>query len=253
MAKILIVDIECAPKLAYVWKFFKENVGAKQVLDHGYIMSYAAKWYGSDKIIYNENRKIDDSKISNKLIKLLDQADVVVAHNADNFDIPTINSRAIVNGLTPPSPYKVVDTLKVARRNFKFESNSLEYLATVLGCSPKLSHKKFPGFELWLACIQNNDDAWDELREYNIQDVITLEEVYEKIRPWAPNHPNIGNIDGKSMVCPKCGSDHLQHRGYYKTSVSTFKRFQCQNCGSWPRARISEKGEYTSGLLVNAV
>ena len=252
MAKILIVDIETAPKLAYVWKFFKENVGAKQVLDHGYIMSYAAKWFGSDKIMYSENRKVNDSKISKKLIDLLDKADIVVAHNAEGFDIPSINSRAIVNGIAPPSPYKVVDTLRVARKNFRFESNSLEYLATVLGCSPKLSHKKFPGFELWLECIRNNDDAWEELRKYNIQDVLTLEEVYTKMLPWINTHPNLSLLNG-DFVCPKCGSSHLQKRGLYPTNVSLFQRYQCQSCGGWTRARVSEKGEYKSKVLVNAI
>ena len=30
--KILILDVETFPNTAYVWRFFKENIGAKQVI-----------------------------------------------------------------------------------------------------------------------------------------------------------------------------------------------------------------------------
>lgn len=254
MAKILILDVETAPKLAYVWQFWKANIGAKQVLEHGYIMSYAAKWLGSQSIIYEENRKVDDTNIVVSLIDLLDKADIVIAHNAKKFDLATINARAMVNGVKPPSPYKVVDTLLEAKKEFKFESYSLEYLAKVLGCSPKLSHKNFPGFELWLECMRDNPKAWKELKEYNIQDVETLEEIYLKMRPWIKGHPNIGVYQERDEhVCPKCGSNHVQLRGFYTTNVGKYQRFQCNSCGGWGRSRYTQypkdKGKR---LIVNA-
>lgn len=255
MANILILDIETAPKIAYVWRFFKENVGAKQVLDHGHIMSYAAKWLDNDEIMYEENRKEDDGKIVSSLVKLFDAADIVVAHNGDRFDFPQVMGRALVHGIDPPSPYKIVDTLKVAKREFGFPSNSLAYLAMVLGCDEKESHKNFPGFELWLECLRGNDDAWEEMKVYNIQDVVTLEEIYLKMRPFIRNHPNVGVFDEKdSPVCPKCGSDHLQWRGYAYTNVGKFHRFQCQGCGGWGRTRYTLRGkEQNKALVTNAV
>ena len=252
MAKILLVDIETAPKIALVWRFFKENISPKQVLAHGHIMSFAAKWLGDDEIYYQENRKEDDRVIIRSLVNLFDEADIVIAHNGDRFDFPQVSARALVHGINPPSPYKTVDTCKVAKKNFAFPSNSLEYLATVLDCHAKDSHKKFPGFELWLECLRNNDEAWKEMREYNIQDVITLEEIYLKLRPWINNHPNVAVFEEENEVCqcPKCGSENLQWRGYAYTQIGKFHRFQCQDCGGWGRTRYSEKTKEENKVLV---
>lgn len=255
MAKILIVDIETAPKVAYVWRFFKEHVGAKQVLEHGHIMSFAAKWLGEDHIIYEENRKEDDKKIVKSLVELFTEADIVVAHNGARFDFPQIMGRALVHGIKPPAPYKIVDTVKVAKKEFGFPSNSLEYLGIVLGCDEKDSHKNFPGFELWLECLRGNEEAWAEMRKYNIQDVVTLEEIYLKMRPWMRQHPNVAVFDdNEKPVCPKCGSHHIHLRGYAHTNVGRYHRFQCQDCGGWGRSRFTLKDkEVNAHHIVHAV
>lgn len=256
-AKILIIDIETAPKIAYVWRFFKENIGAKQVRDHGHIMSFAAKWLGDsdDKIIYEENRKEDDSNIVSSLVALFDTADIVVAHNGQRFDFPQIMGRAIVHGINPPSPYKIVDTLKVARFEFGFPSNSLEYLAIVLGCKPKLAHKNFPGFELWLECLRGNEEAWKEMKVYNIQDIVTLEEIYLKMRPWMRRHPNIGAIqENEEVTCPKCGGNHMVKRGFAYTNVGKYQRYACGDCGGWSRSRYTiMPKKVKENLVVNQV
>lgn len=255
MTNILILDIETAPKVAYVWRFFKENVGAKQVLKHGHIMSFAAKWLDSDEIVYEENRKEDDKRIVASLVKLFDVADIVVAHNGDRFDFPQVMGRALVHGIKPPSPYKIVDTLKTAKREFAFPSNSLQYLAIALGCDEKENHKQFPGFELWLECLRGNEAAWKEMKMYNIQDVIVLEEIYLKMRPFIRNHPNVAVFgDNAKMQCPKCGGYHLQKRGFAYTNVGKYQRYRCTDCGGWARTRFTQKTkEESKNLIVNAV
>jgi predicted RNA-binding Zn-ribbon protein involved in translation (DUF1610 family)/DNA polymerase elongation subunit (family B) len=241
-AKILILDIETAPKVALVWRFFKENISPKQVKEHGHIMSFAAKWLGQDEIFYYENRKDNDKGIVERLSYLLDEADMVVAHNGEQFDLKQIRGRALVNGIKPPSPVKIVDTYKIAKKEFGFPSNSLEYISMVLECKLKKGgHKKFPGFELWLECLRGNEEAWLELREYNILDVLVLEEVYLKMRPWDTHHPNVAvyEEDDNNIVCPKCGSIHTQWRGYAYTSVGKYHRYQCNDCGGWGRTRYT--------------
>jgi hypothetical protein len=240
--KILVLDVETAPKVAYVWRFFKENISAKQVKEHGHMMSFAAKWLGDDQIFYEENRKDDDKVLIEKVIYLLDQADMVVAHNGERFDMKQIRGRAVVHGLAPPSPVKIIDTLKIAKNEFGFASNSLEYLTTVLGCKIKKGgHKKYPGFELWLACLRGEEAAWAEMKEYNILDILALEELYLKLRPWDTKHPNVAvySEDTGKVICPKCGGDHIQWRGYSYTSVGKYHRFQCNLCGGWSRTRYS--------------
>ena len=254
MTRVLILDIETAPNMAYVWRFFKENVGAKQVLDHSFIMSFAAKWLNEEKTFYFSSNDYGEKNIVWALIELLDAADVVIAHNGNGFDLPTIQGRALVHGLKPPSPYRVLDTRLVAKSEFNFPSNSLEYLADVLGVEKKDQHKNFPGFLLWAECLKGNQEAWEELKTYNIQDVITLEQVYLKMRPWMKKHPNVAvGLEAARPLCPKCGSEHIQLRGYTTTNLYKYRKFQCQDCGGWSRTRFNlYPKEKKHVLLANA-
>lgn len=243
-AKILLLDIELAPNLAYVWQRWKVNIGMNQFEDRGFIMSFAAKWLGDTKIVYQENRKTDDSAIVRALYDLLDEADIVVAHNGKDFDLPHILTRGIVHGFPPPSPYHIVDTLKVARKEFLFLSNSLEDLCKDLKLPLKGKHGKFSGFELWWQCLRGNDEAWEELAEYNKQDVICLEALYLRLLPYIKNHPNVDFSDQDTLTCPKCGSTSVQKRGQYRSAAGVvYQRFKCQPCGGWGHAK-----SYTSGL-----
>ena len=252
--KVLIIDIETSPTKAYVWRMWKENVGKNQVIEDSYIMSFAAKWLGEDDIVYEENRTEDDSKIVASMLDLLDEADYVVAHNGAKFDIPKINASAIQHGMTPPSPYKIIDTLHIARKHFKFQRNTLEYLADALGCAPKLDHAKFHGFELWKECLDGNEEAWREMECYNIQDVYTLEEVYLKLRPWHKETPNIGiGAEDEHPRCSKCGSTNVVQRGYVKTDVSKFSQWKCKDCGGWSRGRKNHYPKEIRGNLLTTV
>ena len=129
MNQILVLDIETSPNIAYVWRFFKENVGAKQVLANGTMLSFAAKWLGEKDVVYEDVSNQTEKQMLEKMFALLDQAEVVVAHNGNKFDLPHIQGRGLVLGLKPPSPYKQIDTVRVARDQFNFPSNSLEYLS----------------------------------------------------------------------------------------------------------------------------
>ena len=253
MAKVLILDIETAPNIAYVWRFFKENVGAKQVIENSYMLSFAAKWLGEDKIYYEDLSNQHEKDMLIVLHALLDSADIVVAHNGDGFDIPHIQGRFVLHGLQPPSPYKQVDTVKVAKKEFNFPSNSLEYLSNVLDLPIKKGgHKKYPGFELWLGVLRNDPEAWAEMKEYNILDIKTLELLYLKFLPYMRFHPNVGVFEdnGEDHICPKCGSKHVQRRGFAHTNVGRYQRFQCSSCGGWSRSRLRERNHNVNGINV---
>ena len=256
MAKILIVDIETAPNVAYVWRFFKENVGAKQVIENSYMLSFAAKWLGEEQVYYEDLSNQHEKDMLLVLAALLDSADIVVAHNGDGFDLPHIQGRFLLHGIAPPSPYKQVDTVKIARKEFNFPSNSLEYLSTVLDLPIKKGgHKKFPGFELWLGVLRNDPEAWAEMKEYNIDDIKTLELLYLKFLPYARFHPNVAVYDdGDACSCPKCGSASIQFRGYAHTNVGRYHRFQCNSCGGWGRTRYDVRTmEERKLIMTNAV
>ena len=248
-ARILILDIETAPNIAYVWGAWKQNVGLKQWVKKSHIMSFAAKWFGENGVIYYENRKSDDKAIVKALYDLLDTADIVVAHNGDKFDLPTIIGRGVVHGFSPPSPYLTIDTVKTARKELRLVGNSLALLCEELGLPKKDEHKKYPGFELWLGCLRGEEAAWEEMKEYNIADVISLEALYIRLRPYMRNHPNVTRFNGdEEVTCPKCGSHNIQWRGYYYTRAGLcYKRFVCMDCGGWGRVRYSERDQNTEG------
>lgn len=234
--KTLLLDIETAPSLGYIWGFWQQNIGDDMVLDYGgYIMACSIKELGSDNVTYLENKTPNDKKIVKKILKHLDKADFVVAHNGAKFDIPFIKARATIHGLTPPSPFKTIDTLKIAKKEMMFKRNSLDFLAKALDLPlRKLTDRKYPGFKLWWACLHKDKEAWKEMKEYNILDVEVLELVYLRLRPWATNHPNITTGDDHTfMCCPKCGGWNLRRRGYYTTNKGKYQRYRCSDCGGW--------------------
>lgn len=228
--KILLLDIETAPNIAYVWGLFKQNIAPGQLVESGYVLSWSAKWLGNEDVMYSDGR---DKRMLEKIHSLLSEADAVIHYNGSKFDIPTLNKEFLKKGLNPPATYKQIDLLKVVRKEFKFPSNKLDYVAQALKVGQKVRH---PGFEMWIGCMNNIPEYWNKMEEYNRGDVIVLESVYHKLVPWIKNHPNQG-IYKDEHVCPNCGSIHVQKRGYSYTGLGKFQRFQCNTCGTWSRDR----------------
>lgn len=240
--KILILDIETSPMKAYVWKRWKENVSLDQTISEWFMICWSAKWLGSDYTMYDcvtteEILKEDDHRILGSLYQLLNEASVVIAHNGKKFDIPKINSRLILAGYPPPTPYKQIDTKEVAKRQFGFSSNKLDALATYFG----IENKDDTDFNLWKRCLEGEQEALDYMTKYNIKDVEILEKVYVKLRPWISNHPNVNLLASSEMICPCCGSSHIQciEDATYDTNVSKFPVYRCENCGAISRDRKS--------------
>jgi hypothetical protein len=245
-AKILLIDIETAPKVAYVWQTFKVNISPEQIVSDTHLLSYAAKWLGDKFVIYDDQSKSktlsDDRRLLKGIHALLDEADVVVGHNGQAFDLPFILTRMAAYDMTPPSPFRQVDTCRVARSQFGFTFNKLEFLARALDCEVKKNqHKNFPGMSLWRGCLNRVPAAWKEMRIYNIDDVLALEGVYLKLRPWITGHPNLGMyVDDGDRHCPACASVRLVVRKHYYTQTSKYKGYRCSDCGKYSRGRSME-------------
>jgi hypothetical protein len=239
MAKTLLVDIETTPNLAYVWGKYQQDV--IRFAAEWSLLSFSYKWMDETATKFLGRDNYLEAELVEILHSLFDRADIVIAHNGDKFDIRKVNAKFIEFGLDPPAPYKSVDTLKVAKRYFKFNSNKLDDLGTILGLGNKAATG---GFDLWMGCMQGDKKAWKTMRKYNNQDVELLEQVYLKLRPWIDNHPGLNVIDGKPDACPKCGETRLQARGTRKTTkVGVYHRFQCQGCGGWCSSRKAERTE----------
>lgn len=235
--KILLFDIETAPSLGWVWGKWEQNV--IDFKEEWYLLCFAAKWLNGGMMTkalcdfkgYKPGSE-DDKKLVEALWKLFDEADILIAHNGDQFDIKKANARFAFYNLPPPSPYKTIDTLKVARRHFNFTSNKLDDLGKHLGYGRKLAHT---GFHLWQGCMRGEDKAWKHMIRYNRRDVVLLEQIYLHLRPWMQNHPNISLLTETIDGCPSCGSSELQKRGSGINRSGTYQRYQCSSCGAWSK------------------
>lgn len=239
---IVTLDLETAPLEVYSWGLWKQNIAINQIITEWSILSVAYKKLGDKNVSYLDNRRQENPRVDYDLLSslwyVLDEADIVIAQNGKKFDMKKINARFMMLGLSPPSPVRVIDTVLEARKRFGFTSNKLEWLSTHLTCAKKLRHKKFPGFELWKECLAGNQAAWNEMRKYNIADVIATEELYLKLRPWIDRHPNVAAYEeSEDFACPKCGSKDIQFRGTAYTNLGSYKRVRCNGCYGWSRGR----------------
>jgi hypothetical protein len=256
---VVTLDIETAPLEVYVWRIWEENVGIDQIKKDWCILSFAYKFLDEKKVYFHctggrgPDKVRDDKKLVELLWEILDKADVVVLQNGKAFDIKKINARMAMYGMKPYSPIKVIDTMLIAKKQFGFTSNKLEFLARILTDTGKSKHKKFPGFELWEECLKDNPEAWIEMEKYNKIDVVADEKVYLRLRPWVEGHPNFGVYSStEEVTCPKCGSTHLQKRGSSYTQVGEYHRFQCLDCHGWARSRyVTNTKEKRKALLSN--
>lgn len=239
--KVLLFDIETAPILSHVWGLWDNNVALNQVVKDWHVLSWSAKWLGEKNVMYmdqrNAKRVEDDKQILKKIWKLLNEADVVITQNGKQFDSKKLNARFIFHGFPPPSSYKHIDTKLIAQKHFGFTSSKLEYMTDKL-CTKykKLKHKKFPGHELWTECLAGNKAAWREMEKYNKHDVLALEELYTKLRPW-DNSVNFNVYSDDEVTRCSCGSTDFHRNGFFYSSVGKYQRYSCKKCGSEFRDR----------------
>ena len=233
--KILLIDIETSPNLAHVWGMWQQNVALSQLVQSGTTLCVAAKWLGQKEVLYYGVNTMSAKTMIKKVHKLMDEADVVIHYNGKKFDMPTLNREIITEGLTPPSPYKQIDLLQVVRKQFRFTSNKLDYVAQHLGLGCKTHHK---GHALWVGCMNGEEKDWKIMEKYNKQDVLLLEKLYHKLLPWIKQGVDYGAyIDDDKRVCPNCKSHHVQRRGTATTTTGSYARYQCNSCGTWSRSK----------------
>lgn len=233
--RIAFYDIESAPNLCYTWGLHNQFIAPIRVKDSQRMMSWALKYSDSDKVHYADERKGHREMIE-ALYGMLGKADAVCHYNGVSFDNKMLNAALVQYGLHPLPPAKQIDLLKVVKKHFRFPSNKLEYVAPALGCGSKVKHA---GFDLWLRCMAGENKAFKELKEYNTQDVLLLEQLYGRLLPWINSHPN-KSLEAGMPCCTNCGSHNLQRRGYHVTKTARYARLACQDCGTWMRQRAAE-------------
>lgn len=244
--KILFFDIEVSRDIV-------EGYGPKyefkvvKTIRHQELMCFAYRWKGEKKIHYvSRNHAGGYDEMLQHLWNILDDADIVIAHNGNRFDVKMANRFFVHAGLGPVKPFKSVDTLQVARSTFKFQSNSLQDLCEYLSIGSK---EKINYADLEHDFLNNPTPKIERLMErYNKQDIVLLELLYETFLPYIKNHPNLGDIAGLDGVCPKCMSPNILPYGSSPRRNGRVKAYRCEDCGG----RCNENTVKKTGRIVNA-
>jgi DNA polymerase elongation subunit (family B) len=189
--KILIFDIETFSMTVEAWGLRDQNFGLNQIVEDGYVVAWAAKWLNDppSKVMYMDQSKVkykmDNRKLIKEIAKLLDEADIIVSQNGIRFDSKWINTEIENHDLNKPSSYRHHDLYRIAKKYLNLPSYKLEYMSNKFNKKyKKLKHKNFPGHDLWRECRKGNKKAWEEMKTYNIHDVLATEELYNRFKKW---------------------------------------------------------------------
>lgn len=241
--KVLHLDIETSPNVAYVWGLFKQNISLSQLLEPTRVICAAYSWEGDDAYHFAAEWKRGGRKrMIAELWRVLSEADAVVHYNGASFDVPHLNREFLELKLGPPAPFAQVDLYRAVKANFRFPSAKLAHVADVLelGDDGKLHTDMW----LWNRVLDGDPDAREEMERYNVEDVVLLKDLYTALLPWIPRHPNTGLYADALSVCTACGSENVIKEGFAFTGAGKFQRYSCSDCGRWMRAasRIATTG-----------
>lgn len=245
--KILLWDIESCYNIVVAHAIYKGYfLSPNDIIQERFLISGAWKWYGQKRVhavsLLDDPKRFkrdhtDDYWVVSQLYGVVSEADAIVAHYGDNFDIKMLNARMIYHGF-PPLPQVIqIDTWKMAKAKFKFNSNKLDYIAKYLGHEGKMPTP--PG--LWHRVLNGERKAIKEMVAYNKQDIEVLEFVFEKLKPFVPARIN-HQLFADRPVCPVCGSEHINYKGYTYTGQRKYRRYVCMDCGHNDRERKAVYG-----------
>lgn len=249
-ARILLLDIETSPMECFAWRLWKQNIMPHQIIKDWSILTWAAKWFMEptifgDRVTGSDACNRVDTALMQDLWDLMEQADIIVAHNGNKFDVPRINTRLLLNGYKPYHSPRFVDTMAVLKRTFQVSSMKMDEVNRSLGILEKMEHE---GMGMWKKAVSGTneaDTALDKMLEYNKVDVLALEELYITLRPWIRSHPNVNLFmdileDDQEIRCTHCGGDDLRWDGRYYTPAGRYNAFRCNACGAIGRSRYSD-------------
>lgn len=242
---VLVLDIETAPMLAYVWDLWDiKNIGLDQVVHDRYVLSHGSMWWGQPETFQYHDQFGEGIENDKRLLKLLwkrlEKADVVITQNGQWFDSRRINARYIFHGIKPPAPFKHYDTYQLLKRVADFPSNKLEYFARKLNRKfKKLAHKDFPGFSLWREFMKNNRKARKSMKEYNAHDVFSTDELATNTMAYAPeSFPDFFDVSDRSLECGRCGFEgQMQEVKPARGKSNKRHQYRCPRCGGFQKGK----------------
>lgn len=226
--KRLIFDLETSLMTLTGFSLYEDYKTPDAILTDWHIISAAWKWEGEEDVYSAHTYTDKDKSVVKQLCEFIREADELVYHNGTKFDWKKLNTRVLLNGLPPIPKPKETDTLTQCKKHFAMSSNRLDYIGKALGLGGKVETSS----GLWLRALKRDKTAIDEMVEYNKYDVILLEKVFKRLKPYV----NLGynqNIDSEEQVCNSCKSTHFECRGWSYTKTCRYQRFHCLDCNAW--------------------
>ena len=252
--KTLYFDIETTLAKSYHWGQWQQNLSVKQQIQESHMLSHAWAWGDgevfSSVLTPEEVLNQDDERIVYEIWSLLDNCDVVVAHNGKRFDVKKVNGYFLKYGLPKPSSYKVIDTLEIAKKHFNLPFKSLEYLAKFLNVELK---QDSGGIQTWIDCDRGDPEALATMEFYNRGDVVTLREIHNKLKGWDNNGVNIALYnDNHDTLCTHCGGDDISVITD-KFAYTPNRKYQMYRCNICKAVLRGNKKEGVGNKLVKVV
>lgn len=247
----LFLDLEVSANLVMSWRTgYDLNIQPDAIVKERAIICACWKWEGETTVhslVWDENQ--DDKELIRALLPVVAQADELVGHNLGRFDWPWLKTRALFHGFTAIPDVKVVDTCTWARRQFYFNSNKLDYLASLLGFGGKLK----TGFDLWRRIMLERDAAaLHDMVVYCKRDVILLEKVYHRLAAIVAAKTHVGVLAGlDKWTCPRTGSTNVKLSKTRVTAVGTTQyQFQNLDTGSYYSVNATAYARYLAAKKV---
>lgn len=232
--KRLYFDVETSPNIGLFWRSgYKMNIGHENIIHERAIICICWKWEGSEDVhalTWDESQC--DKSMLEEFVKIADSADQVVGHNGDRFDMKWFKTRCLFHRIQTKAKYDTIDTLKISRSQFYFNSNRLDYIGKFLGFGGK---KDTGGFNLWKDIVLNNcPESMALMVDYCKRDVELLEKVHVELKKYVePSMHRAVLTGGHKFDCPECGSDQVKKHGIRATKAGTIKhRMRCSSCGT---------------------
>lgn len=229
--KRLFFDIETSPNIGLFWEAgYKKNIDYSNIIKERAIICICYKWEEAKEVfeVHWDSKQCDKTMLE-KFIKIANEADELVGHNGDRFDLAWIRTRCLYHNIDMFPNYTTVDTLKIARSKFKFNSNKLNYIADFLGIGQKIKTE----FGLWKDIVLHKDKkAMDAMIKYCKKDVVLLEKVFKAIKGHIAPKTHFGvKFGGDRGSCPECGSDEIMRNSIRYTATGVKKiTYKCRTC-----------------------
>jgi len=238
--KRLFFDLETSPNIGFFWQpGNKISISYENIIQERAIICACYKWEGDKEVKSLSWNKGDDKNLLIALTKVMHEADEIIAHNGDNFDIKWFRTRCIYHRILTFPKFTTVDTLKLSRKGFRFNSNKLDYIGKFLGVGGKIE----TSYNLWKDIVLlNSKTAMDKMVTYCKMDVKRLEQIYSILSPYTEHKTHVGVLNGKSKCsCPKCASTNIKANGTRITAAGLRKKeLQCNSCGGYFRVSETE-------------